>query len=139
MGLFDEAFEMPGDKHLSSMDARTRLLQAALSLIANNGQAGGLHGLVERFEEAGLGNVINSWIGSGSNVPITPTQMHQALDAGQLRQIAEETGLSEDDAATRLSEILPGLVDKLTPAGHIPQSGLGNMSTLLDHIMGRYH
>jgi uncharacterized protein YidB (DUF937 family) len=139
MGLLDRAIEMLGDNHLPMMDSRTRLLQTALSLLANNGQTGGLHGLVERFQEAGLGNVIDSWIGSGQNVQITGEQMQQALGGGQLQQIAEETGLPQENIANRLSEILPDLVDKLTPAGHIPRGGLGNMSSLLDHFMGRFH
>ncbi|HEY0846280.1 MAG TPA: YidB family protein [Noviherbaspirillum sp.] len=139
MGILDKAFEMLGDNHLPLMDSRTKLLQAALSLIANNGQTGGLHGLVERFQEAGLGNAISSWIGSGENVPITAEQMEQVLGEGHLQQISEETGLPEHDVADRLSDMLPDLIDKLTPAGHIPQGGLGNMSALLDHFMGGYH
>lgn len=139
MGILDRAFEMLGDNHLPLMDSRTRLLQAALSLIANNGQAGGLHGLVERFQEAGLGNVISSWIGTGQNTPVTAEQMEQVLGEGHLQQISEETGLPQHDVADRLSDVLPDLVDKLTPSGHIPQGGLGNMSTLLDHFMGGYH
>ncbi|HJV83484.1 YidB family protein [Noviherbaspirillum sp.] len=138
MGILDKAFEMLGDNHLPMMDSRTRLLQAALALLANNGQAGGLHGLVEQFSEAGLGNVIHSWIGAGQNVPITGEQLHQALGEGQLQQIAEETGLAENETADRLSEMLPDLVDRLTPAGHIPPGGLGNMSTLLDYFLGRF-
>lgn len=138
MGILDKAFEMLGDNHLPMMDSRTRLLQAALALLANNGQAGGLHGLVERFSEAGLGNVIHSWIGSGQNTPITTEQLHQALGEGQLQQIAEETGLTETETASRLCEMLPDLIDRLTPAGHIPQGGLGNMSTLLDYFLGRF-
>lgn len=139
MGLLDRAFAMLGENHLPLMDARTRLLQAALSLLANNGQVGGLHGLVSRFQEAGLGNVISSWIGPGQNVPITPEQVQQVLGDGPLQQISEETGLTEHDAANQLSDMLPDLVDKLTPAGHVPRGGLGNMSALLDHFMGRYH
>lgn len=139
MGLLDRAFEMLGDNHLPMLDSRTRLLQAALSLLANNGQNGGLHGLVERFQEAGLGNAIHSWIGSGQNVPITGRHVQQALGEGHLQQIAEEAGLTEDETADQLSQMLPDLVDKLTPGGHIPQGGLGNMSTLLDHFLGRYH
>lgn len=139
MGILDKAIEMLGGNHLPMMDARTRLLQAALSLLANNGQTGGLNGLVEQFTRAGLGNVIHSWIGSGENVPITGEQMRQVLDPGQLSQIAEETGLSEPEAASQLSDMLPDLVDKLTPAGHVPPGGLGNMSSLLDHFLGRYH
>lgn len=139
MGILDRAIEMLGGDHLPMMDARTKLMQAALSLLANNGQTGGLNGLVERFNEAGLGNVIQSWIGSSENVPITGRQLQQVLDDGHLRQISEETGLSEPVAADQLSDILPDLVDKLTPAGHIPPGGLGNMSSLLDHFLGRYH
>lgn len=139
MGILDRAFEMLGDNHLPLMDARTKLLQAALSLIANNGQTGGLQGLMERFQEAGLGNVISSWIGSGENVPVTAEQMEQVLGEGHLQQISEETGLPEHDVADRLSDMLPDLIDKLTPAGHVPQGGLGNMSALLDHFMGGYH
>lgn len=139
MGLLDRAFDMLGGNHLPMMDSRTRLLQAALSLIANNGQNGGLHGLVEHFQEAGLGNVIHSWISTGPNVPISPVQMQEVLGDGQLQQIAEETALDEQEVAGNLSEMLPDLVDRLTPAGQIPQGGLGNMSALLDHFMGRYH
>ena len=139
MGILDRAFEMLGDNHLPLMDARTRLLQAALSLIANNGQTGGLHGLAERFQEAGLGHAIRSWIGTGENQPITAGQMKQVLGEGHLQQISEETGLPEHDVAERLSDMLPALVDQLTPGGHIPQGGLGNMSALLDHFMGKYY
>lgn len=139
MGILDRAFEMLGDNHLPLMDARTKLLQAALSLIANNGQTGGLQGLMERFQEAGLGNVISSWIGPGENVLVTAEQMERVLGEGHLQQISEETGLPEHEVANRLSDMLPDLIDKLTPAGHVPQGGLGNMSALLDHFMGGYH
>jgi uncharacterized protein YidB (DUF937 family) len=137
MGLFDKAFEMFGDNTSPMMDSKTRLLQAALSMLANNGQTGGLSGLVERFQEAGLGNAVSSWIGTGQNVPITGAQVQQALGEGQLQQISEESGLPQNEAADSLSEILPNLVDKLTPAGHIPQGGLGNMSSLLEHFLGK--
>ncbi|HEY8607564.1 MAG TPA: YidB family protein [Noviherbaspirillum sp.] len=138
MGLLDRAFDMLGDSHFPLLDSRTRLLQAALSLIANNGQAGGLHGLVERFEEAGLASVIHSWIGAGPNLPISPDQMQQVLGEGHLQQIAEETGYAEPEVAERLSAMLPDLIDQLTPDGHVPRGGVGNMSSLLDHFMGGY-
>lgn len=138
MGLLDNAMDMLRNNQSGMMDSRTRLLQTALSLLADNGQIGGLQGLVDRFEEAGLGNVIHSWIGTGENAPITNEQLHQALGEGQLQEISEETGLSMDDATHRLSEMLPGLVDKLTPAGHIPQGGLGNVSNLLNQFIGRF-
>jgi uncharacterized protein YidB (DUF937 family) len=139
MGLLDRAFDMLGDNHLPLMDSRTRLLQAALALIANNGQTGGLHSLVERFREEGMVDIIRSWIGVGPNMAVAPSQMEKILGEGQLRQIAEETGYSQRDAAEHLSIMLPDLIDQLTPAGQIPHGGVGNMSVLLDHFMGGYH
>lgn len=139
MGLLDRALEILGNNNqLPLMDSRAKLLQIALSLIADNGQAGGLSGLADRFQQAGLGNTISSWIGTGENVPITGPQVRQALGDAQLRQISEESGLPEDEAADELSGMLPDLVDRLTPAGHIPRGGLGNMSALLDHFIGRH-
>jgi uncharacterized protein YidB (DUF937 family) len=138
MGLLDSAMDMFGNNPAGSMEPRTRLLQAALALLADNGQTGGLRGLVERFEEAGLGNVIQSWIGTGENVPITAEQLHEVLREGQVRQVAEETGMDEQQVEHELSDMLPKLVDTLTPAGHLPAGGLGNMSALLDHFIGRF-
>jgi len=135
MGLFDSATNTFGNNSPRGLEASTRLIQATLALIADNGQGGGLRGLMERFQEAGLGNTISSWIGSGPNVPITEEQIQQALGDGWLQQIAEEAGLTQDDAARQLSELLPTMVDKLTPADHIPQGGLGSMSTLLEHFL----
>ncbi|HZW12244.1 MAG TPA: YidB family protein [Noviherbaspirillum sp.] len=140
MGLLDRALDMlDSNNPLPMMDSRAKLLQTALSLIANNGRAGGLPSLVDRFQRAGLGNIISSWIGTGTNAPITGPQLRQTLGDEQIQQISDETGLPQDEAADQLSGMLPDLVDRLTPDGHIPQGGLGNMSALLDHFMGRHY
>jgi uncharacterized protein YidB (DUF937 family) len=137
MGIFDKAFATLGNNQPQHMGSGTRLLQAAMSLLVNNGQNGGLQGLMERFQEAGLGNAVSSWIGTGENVPVTPGQVQQALGDGPLQQISEESGLTQDETANHLSELLPTLVDKLTPAGHIPPGGLGEMSELLEQFFRR--
>jgi uncharacterized protein YidB (DUF937 family) len=137
MGILDKAFDMLGNSQPQDAGSGTRLLQAAMSLLVNNGQNGGLQGLMERFQEAGLGNAVSSWIGTGENVPVTPEQVQQALGDGPLQQISEESGLSQDETANHLSELLPTLVDKLTPAGHIPPGGLGEMSELLEQFFRR--
>lgn len=139
MGIHGRTADMfGGNKQPFMPDARTHLIQATLSLLADNGQNGGLHGLMERFQEVGLGNVMSSWIGNEENVPITPIQIQEALGDGHLQQISEEAGLSEDETAQQLSELLPEMVDALTPAGYIPRGGLGTMSDLLDHFIRGY-
>jgi uncharacterized protein YidB (DUF937 family) len=138
MALLDRTFNMIGGGRQSMLDPQTRLLQAALALLANHGQTGGLHGLTEKFQEAGLDSIIRSWIGNEQNLPISGEQIQQVLGDGHLEQIAEETSLTETEAASHLSDMLPRLVDRLTPDGEAPQGGLGNVSALLEQVMGRY-
>ena len=84
------------------------------------GFLGGLGSLVERFQQSGHGDVINSWIGSGQNQPITPDQLHQALGPDAVNNLSRMTGVSSQDLVSELSRVLPGIVDKLTPQGRMP-------------------
>jgi uncharacterized protein YidB (DUF937 family) len=84
------------------------------------GVLGGLGGLLDKLQQGGLGNAVNSWIGSGQNQPVTPNQLGSALGPGIMKMLAQKSGLSEDEIRQQLSQVLPGLVDKLTPAGRMP-------------------
>jgi uncharacterized protein YidB (DUF937 family) len=86
---------------------------------ANDG--GGLNALVHKLEANGLGEVVHSWIGTGTNRPITPEQLQSALGSDWIQQIAARVGLSPDVISAHLSEILPKIIDRLTPAGELPQ------------------
>jgi uncharacterized protein YidB (DUF937 family) len=81
---------------------------------------GGLGGLLDKLQQGGLGNAVNSWIGSGQNQPVTPNQLGSALGPGIIKMLAQKSGLSEDEIRQQLSQVLPGLVDKLTPNGRMP-------------------
>jgi uncharacterized protein YidB (DUF937 family) len=85
-------------------------------------EQGGISGLVSKFNQAGLGSTINSWVSTGPNAPVSPTQVHQALGPDLLQQLAAKTGLSTQDLADKLSQVLPSVVDQLTPGGTIPKS-----------------
>jgi uncharacterized protein YidB (DUF937 family) len=84
------------------------------------GLLGGLGGLLEKFQQGGQGNVINSWIGSGQNQPVQPGQLGTILGPNIIKTLAQSTGLSEEELTKQLSQILPGVVDKLTPNGRVP-------------------
>ena len=108
-----------------------QLMQAAASMLGNDGGAGGLEGLVAKFQEAGLGDVIGSWIGSGQNQPISADQLANVLGSNALSGIASKLGVDPGVVAGQLANILPGLVDKLTPTGQSPAGGLGNAGDLM--------
>ena len=86
-------------------------------------RVGGVDGLQQKFEQAGLGDVADSWIGTGSNKSVSPDQVKDALGQQQVEQIANDAGVSTDDAAAGLSRVLPEAVDNVTPSGHVPSTG----------------
>lgn len=82
---------------------------------------GGLPGLVSQFEQQGLGGVVQSWVGTGPNQPITADQLHKVLGSATVQQMAAKFGLDPQELLQKLSHALPQAVDKMTPAGVVPQ------------------
>ncbi len=111
--------------------AQNPLLNIAMSMLSNGGQQGGLQGLMGAFTQAGLGPILQSWIGSGQNMPISGDQLQQVLGSGAIGDIAKQLGLSQGDASNQLSALLPELIDKLTPHGQAPQAGLGSTNDIM--------
>ena len=95
------------------------LLDIALNLLTNP-QTGGLNGMVETFKNKGLGDIMSSWVSTGQNLPISPGQILQALGGDQVQQFAGQLGASKEDVSRNLASLLPGLIDKLTPNGKLP-------------------
>lgn len=92
----------------------------------------GIAGLLQKFEAAGLGSVIKSWIGSGNNQPITPDQLHSALGGVHIRELSQTANMSQAQLLSTLSQALPGVVDAMTPGGRIlPRDVLSNIMAQL--------
>lgn len=100
-------------------------LSGLVESIAGQGAAGGVSGLVEAFQKGGLGEVAQSWVSSGANQPISAEQVQAVLGSGAVGQFAEKLGVDPQVGAAKLAELLPGLVDRLTPGGQLPTEGLG--------------
>ena len=113
-----------------------QILQAITSMLGNDGTHGGLGGLMAKFQNAGMGDVAKSWVSNGQNEPISGDQLTSVLGEDAMAGFAEKAGMSQSDAAGQLSNILPGLIDKLTPNGNAPASGLGNAGDLMGMLGG---
>jgi len=113
-----------------------QLLQVITRMLSNGSAEGGLGGLIGKFQQAGLGDAISSWIGGGPNQHISPDQMTSALGEDTISQIAAQLGLSQGEAAGQLSQLLPEVIDHLTPAGRAPAVGLGNSGDLMGMLDG---
>jgi uncharacterized protein YidB (DUF937 family) len=97
-------------------DAHPGLVTALLGLLGNQ-QSGGLSGLVQLFEQQGLGHLISSWIGSGNNLPVSAQQVESVLGSGRLAALAQQAGIPPEQASSMLASVLPSLIDHLTPTG----------------------
>lgn len=127
----------------SGSNKNQMLLQLAMSLLSGQGSQGsgqgasGLAGLVGQFQKAGLGDAVNSWVGTGANQPVTGDQIHQALGADQIQQFAQQTGMQNHEVSGALAQMLPQLIDKVTPHGSVPpQNDLQGMLTGLLGSLG---
>lgn len=148
MGLLDSILgSVLGGGAQGQSSGQAALINAVIQMVANkaggavggagaSGAAGGLGGLIGALTQGGLGNVASSWVGTGQNLPVSADQLQSALGGGGggglLAQLAQQAGMSHGDAASGLSQILPGLVDKLTPDGQIPQQDS------LDKLLGSF-
>lgn len=144
MGLLDEMLGgLLGAAGEAPMDGRgqtagggmssvlTALLPVVLGMLANRGggipqagagpgDMGGLGDLLDRFRSTGYGDQANSWVSTGQNLPISPDTIGQVFGAGGLGDIAHRAGVTEQQASEGLSQLVPEVVDHLTPGGQVP-------------------
>lgn len=112
------------------------ILGSVMNLIG--GQSGGLAGLVQQFASKGLGDVVNSWVGTGSNLPISANQIQDVLGSDAISGIASKLGINASDVSQQLSNFLPQVVDKLTPEGKVPEGDiLSQGMNLLGGLFGK--
>lgn len=134
MGLLDTlASQVLGSLSGANTEHQAGLMDAVSGML-NDPQVGGVSGLVSAFEQQGLGGIIGSWIGTGKNLPISPEQLQSVLGDERIQAIAKGMGLSTQDVSSHLSQLMPTLIDKMTPDGQAPAAG--EVGGLLQAIKG---
>jgi uncharacterized protein YidB (DUF937 family) len=130
MSLFDTIGSL-----LGKGDGTTTSVPEAL-VTALGSQEGGLGGLIQKFQAAGLGSTISSWIGAGENQAVAPDALHGVLGSDLVQQIAAKTGLPVDQLLPQIAQHLPGLIDSITPNGEVP-SGENLLNAGLAYLKSR--
>jgi uncharacterized protein YidB (DUF937 family) len=123
LGLLDQITGLFGGDQAKAIDGIKNLLDP-------NGPLGGLDGLIKKFDSVGLGDKVRSWVGTGENQPVTADEVKRALP-DQVRNLSGEVDKSEDEVAGQMAELLPEVVDKVTPEGNVPDA-----SSLMDRLGG---
>jgi uncharacterized protein YidB (DUF937 family) len=116
-GLLGSIMGGMGGSTGSGGQPQSPLLAIALQMLQQNG---GIEGILGKFQQAGFGEQADSWVSTGQNMPIDPGALGQIFGQGELGQIARQTGMSHDEVSGGLADLLPGLIDKMTPQGQVP-------------------
>ena len=107
-----------------------QVLMGIVGALLNN--AGGLSGILSKLQQNGLGDAAASWVGTGQNQPVSPDALGGALGPDLMGMIASQLGSNQQQAAGTMADLLPGLIDKLTPQGQVPEdNGMGALGSLL--------
>jgi uncharacterized protein YidB (DUF937 family) len=146
MGLLDSVIgAVAGGMGGSQASGGTQgaLLNAVIGMLAGGpgqgqggaiGGLGGLGGLMAKFTQNGMGDVIGSWVGHGQNAPISGDQLSNVLGTETIGNLAQQLGLSHGEVAGQLSQMLPQVIDRLTPHGQAPAGGLGGIGDILAQL-----
>jgi uncharacterized protein YidB (DUF937 family) len=130
-----------------SSGGNSQLLQIIMGMLSNQGggglggmgNSGGLGGLLQQFQRGGLGDVAASWVSTGPNQPVSGEQLQGVFGNDMVAQIAQQLGMSQGDTLGQLSQMLPTVVDKLTPNGELPTGNpdMGQLGDLMGSLLKR--
>ena len=131
MGLLDSILSATsGNQQQPGSQAQGQTMLASALALIQHSNIGGLQGLVQKFQNAGLGHLVSGWVSKGPNPPATGDQIQSALGEEHIQQYAQQTGQSPQEAKNSLAQLLPHVVDHLTPDGTVPQQGIDWSSAL---------
>lgn len=120
---------------LGGGDKKDDLMSSIMGLL---GGQGGLQNLISQFDAKGLGDIIGSWVSTGKNLPISPDQLKNVLGDDTVKNLASKLGIDSGALTSQLSNLLPDVVDKLTPNGKVPEGDiLSQASDLLGGLFGK--
>lgn len=135
MGILDDITSTIGSRNEGIDQRRGSLLSGVMEMFSSR-ESGGMQGIINSFQQKGLGDIVSSWVSPGENKSISSEQVKEALGRDRVRDLASKAGISEDEAAMRLSSELPEFVDKMTPEGNVPESGW--LDKGMDFLKGKF-
>ncbi|WP_336779031.1 YidB family protein [Pantoea sp. USHLN256] len=135
MGLLDDLVGSLGNGNSAS--GQGNQLQQLMTIWNWVQEQGGVEVLLQKFQQGGLGQVLNTWIGSGDNQSIGGGDIQNALEPGQLQSLADKLGTDVNGASGTLAALLPQVIDKLSPQGHIDTSSTQDLGAMVDGLFKR--
>lgn len=120
MGILDTLTSIFASRAASELE--TAVIPVVLNEVLGNGSQGGLSAIVAKLQQAGFGDQVKSWIGTGQNLPISAQQLQEVLGSDVVKQLATRFGIPVDQLSTVLAQVLPTVVDQASPKGTLPHT-----------------
>ena len=111
------------------------LMHATLGMLTRDSSIGGLPGLVARFQNAGLGDIVTTWLGSGPNTPVSAQDLQHALGGNVVDQLAAQAKMTPSEATGALAQTLPPIVDRLSPNGAAKLLDMAQIQSMLGDFL----
>ena len=135
MGLLDSLTGALGGAAGGGSGGQPDLMQIVMTLVQN---AGGIEGLMAKLQQGGLAEAASSWVSTGQNLPVSGQQLEGALGGDLLGPLAKQMGMGQGDLAGSLSQMLPQLIDGMSPQGQLPTGGgMPDLGGLLGSLLKR--
>lgn len=133
MGLLDQIAGALGGQ-MGDGSGQNQMMQLVLQLLQNH--PGGLQGLIEQFTRAGLGQQAASWVSTDQNLPISAEDLMKVFGrgGGQLQDMLSKLGMQQSEAMGGLAQMLPDVVDRLTPNGSVQDDMVAQGLDLLKNL-----
>lgn len=118
------------------------LLPLAMGWVQKNG---GVNAVLDRFRQNGFGSQAASWVSTGPNEPLQPHEVHNVVGQEEIDSMARQLGVPQEQVTQGLSQILPQIVDKVSPDGAVPHdadqrvsSGMSQLQSVLQQTLSRF-
>ncbi len=131
MGLFDDII----GNMLGAAGGEQANLGGIMEVLSGL-DAGGVNGLLQSFQQKGLGDIVGAWVGTGQNQPISAAQIREGLGSDLLASLAEKSGLPAEELSSQIAGYLPDFIDTITPDGTVPEGGLLELG--MKYVMGQF-
>ncbi|MBN8220304.1 MAG: DUF937 domain-containing protein [Spirochaetes bacterium] len=126
------------DQASSQINVGKEKLEGLVASLALDEKKAQIESIVAALKEKGLKDTVASWVGTGENHPINPDKIKEALGVNKIEELAAQAKMKASEVPQALSNLLPQIIDKLTPDGKEPENGIAAAAVkLLKGIQSR--
>lgn len=125
---------------LGGSTGKTLLIAVLPLVLAWIQKQGGLQGALDKLKGQGLNSQVDDWVstGPGENANVDAQQVKNLFDEQEVEEVAQQTHAPKQDVYSAISQVLPQIIDSLTPQGEqtSKQEANNDIQNVLNMVSG---